>query len=71
MIEKVAAKLDENNIVLELIVGEAEWATQMLGGRWVQAFRGDETKTYPTFGDLWDEQTNDFIHKETVIINAS
>jgi hypothetical protein len=30
-----AAELDENNIVQQVIVGTAEWATDNLGGTWV------------------------------------
>lgn len=30
-----AAQLDENNVVIQVIVGTAEWATTNLGGVWV------------------------------------
>ena len=30
-----AAELDENGVVLRVIVGDAEWATEHLGGVWV------------------------------------
>jgi hypothetical protein len=30
-----AAELDENDIVIRVIVGAADWAEENLGGRWV------------------------------------
>jgi hypothetical protein len=30
-----AAELDDNNMVLRVIVGTAQWATDNLGGTWV------------------------------------
>jgi hypothetical protein len=32
-----AAELDDADTVLRVIVGTAEWATDMLGGRWVDS----------------------------------
>jgi hypothetical protein len=32
-----AAELNDDNIVVRVIVGAAEWAADMLGGRWVDS----------------------------------
>jgi hypothetical protein len=32
-----AAELDENNFVMRVIVGNAEWAIENLGGSWVDS----------------------------------
>lgn len=32
---KFAVELDENDVVLRVIVGDAEWAVEALGGLWV------------------------------------
>jgi hypothetical protein len=32
-----AAELDDDNVVVRVIVGTADWATDMLGGRWVDS----------------------------------
>lgn len=34
---KYAAELDDTDSVVRVIVGDAEWATEMLGGRWVDS----------------------------------
>jgi hypothetical protein len=30
-----AAELDDNNVVVRVIVGDADWATKNIGGTWV------------------------------------
>ena len=47
-----AAKLDDDNVVLEVIVGTAEWAIANLGGRWVDS---------PKCGPGWIYQDGHFV----------
>lgn len=64
MIERCAAKVNDDGIVLELIVGEAEWATEFLGGTWIQCERDyddPENDTYPNLGDKWDAKKEVFV----------
>ena len=61
MFEICAAKLVENKVV-EIIVGEAVWAEENLGGRWVQFERDAPGKTYPAYNAVYDEETGDFIN---------
>lgn len=67
MSEICAAKLDAENKVVEIIVGEASWAEENLGGRWVQFVRGVSGKTYPAYNAVYDEENDDFINPEIVI----
>jgi hypothetical protein len=46
-----AAELNDADEVVRVIVGTAEWATEMLGGRWVDT----PDKCGP--GWLWDGET--------------
>jgi len=48
MTETYAARI-ENNTVIEVIVGTAEWATTRLGGTWVNS------ETVVGIGWTWDE----------------
>ena len=52
MSETYAAQI-ENGIVVQVIVGTAEWATTRLGGAWV------DSETLVGVGWTWDE-TNGF-----------
>jgi len=45
-----AAHLDADNIVTEVIVGTAEWATANLGGAWVDV---TDATGYPGIGWEW------------------
>lgn len=47
-----AAKLDDENVVLEVIVGTAEWAIANLGGRWVDS---------PKIGPGWIYEHGQFV----------
>ncbi len=67
MTERVAVRLDDNNIVMDLIVAEADWAEARLGGRWVQCVRGQEGKTYPTFGAVYNEELDDFTNPTVTV----
>jgi hypothetical protein len=49
-----AAHLDVDNIVTEVIVGTAEWATANLGGAWVDV---TDATGYPGIGWTWDGST--------------
>lgn len=64
MIERCAAKITDDGIVVELIVGEADWATEVLGGTWIQCERNyddPENDTCPNIGDKWDAKKQVFI----------
>lgn len=50
--ETYAAQI-ENGVILQVIVGDASWATERLGGFWV------DTDTLVGIGWTWDE-TNGF-----------
>lgn len=74
-----AAKLDENNVVVEVIVisndyepNVEQFATELFGGRWLQTsynanFRGN----YAGIGDTYDERLDAFIrpkcHEEAML----
>jgi hypothetical protein len=45
-----AAELTPDGIVIRVIVGDHQWATANLGGRWVGAEKYDDTQTYPGIG---------------------
>lgn len=57
-----AAQLDANSMVVRVIVGDAEWATEHLGGTWVDA-TGDTSHVfrYPGIGYRWDGTIGDFL----------
>jgi hypothetical protein len=48
-----AAKL-ENGEVTQVIVGDAQWATENLGGEWVPCEKYSDTETYPGIGYGYD-----------------
>lgn len=64
--ERLAVKLVDNRVV-EVIVGEASWAEETLGGCWVQFVRDTPGKTYPAYNAVYDERSDDFINPEIVI----
>ncbi len=66
MSEVCAAKLVDNKVV-EIIVGEASWAKENLGGLWVQFERDAPGKTYPAYNAVYDEELADFINPEITI----
>lgn len=64
MIERCAAKVNDDGVVIELIVGEAEWATEFLGGTWLPCERNyddPDNDNYPTLGDKWDAKKKKFV----------
>lgn len=67
MSEVCAAKLNSENKVTEIIVSEASWAEENLGGRWVQFVRDAPGKTYPAYNAVYDEENDDFINPEIII----
>lgn len=62
--ESYAAEIDENNLVVRVIVGSADWATANLGGQWIDSnkklspdweyYRGDFRPTSPYPSWSWD-----------------
>ena len=67
MSEICSAKLDAENKVLEIIVGEASWAEENLGGRWVQFERDAPGKTYPAYNAVYSEELDNFINPEITV----
>jgi hypothetical protein len=74
------AKLDENNIVVQVAVGDNEmpnegydWFVENLGGRWVQtSYNGNFRKNYAVIGGTFDEERDAFIAakpSENAILN--
>lgn len=64
MTERCAAKVNDDGIVIELIVGEADWAMKNLGGTWIQSERNydnPDNDNYPTLGDKWDAKKKKFV----------
>lgn len=66
MSEICAAKLIDNKVV-EIIVGEASWAEENLGGTWVQFVRDASGKTYPAYGATYDAELDDFVNPSIII----
>lgn len=57
------AKLDENNVVIDMAVVTSEFMAEnpdRYPGRWVETFLGVEGKTYAGVGYTYDANTNDF-----------
>lgn len=69
--ELCCAKLEDGNVVSQIIVGDAAWAEANLGGRWVSFERDAPGKTYPTIDAVYDEATDDFINPVREIDVAS
>ena len=70
MIERCAAKINDDGIVLELIVGEADWAIENLGGSWIQCERDYddlENDGCPNVGDKWDAKKGIFISSNNLV----
>lgn len=65
--ELIAVQLNDIDEVIQIIVADVDWATENLGGRWVQFVRGTPNKNYPGYGDVWDEVAQDFIRKEVKV----
>jgi hypothetical protein len=63
------AELDENNIVIQVLVGDNDlpdeglsWFLENLGGRWVQtSFNGNIRKNFAGVGFTYDEELDAFI----------
>jgi len=70
MSEIVAAKLSQDNLVEELVLGSAEWASANLGGTWVSFDREAIGDNYPNLGDTWDSVNQTFIKQPLVIPEA-
>jgi hypothetical protein len=70
MSEIVAAKLSEDNCVVELIVASAEWASNRLGGTWIEFERESIGDNYPNTGDTWDSENQTFIKKPFIFPEA-
>lgn len=70
MSEIVAAKLSQDNLVEELVLGSAEWASANLGGTWVSFDREAVGDNYPGLGDTWDSVNQTFIKKPFVAPEA-
>lgn len=45
-----AAELDADGVVLRVIVGNAGWATENLGGRWVPCEKYSDAENFPGVG---------------------
>jgi hypothetical protein len=59
-VERCAVKVVDGAAV-EIIVGEADWAAQNLGGEWVQVESNyDNPESFVGFGDLYDAETGTF-----------
>jgi hypothetical protein len=71
MSEIVAAKLDESNRVIDLIVSSAEWAAQTYGGTWIQFDRDEVGENYPAHDDLWDPKKKVFVKNSSVADQVS
>lgn len=66
MKETISAKID-NGKVTEVIVGEALWASENLGGEWVQVdFDYDYPETMPGIGDTYGPEG--FTHPPIAIV---
>jgi hypothetical protein len=50
-----AAELDANGLVLRVIRGDANWASEVLGGNWRSVQKYDETEVYPSVGYGYDQ----------------
>lgn len=64
MIERCAARVSDDGVVVELIVGEADWAVDNLGGTWMQCERNysdPANDSCPTLGDKWDAEKRKFV----------
>lgn len=68
MTRTYAAELDDTDTVVRVIVGTAEWATDMLGGRWVDSpvkvgagWVWDGTQIVPPTPEPgeWDDEPDD------------
>ena len=57
------ARIDENNIVIEVHVVTGEFIAEnpeRYPGRWVQTFYDDPNKNYAGLGFIYNETTQDF-----------
>lgn len=45
-----AANIDENGVVIQVIVGDADWAMEHLGGSWIPCHREHPTEQFPGIG---------------------
>ena len=61
------AKLDENNVVLDVAVVERaflESNPERYSGTWVETFFDTESKTYAGIGFIYNEESDDFVAPE-------
>lgn len=56
------AKLDENNTVTQVIVGNSHgWCKRCSPGNWRETFRKNPKQSFAGIGDVWNEEVKDFI----------
>jgi hypothetical protein len=63
------AKLDENNVVLDVAVVERaflESNPERYSGNWVETFFNTDGKTYAGIGFIYNEESDDFVAPEVV-----